>query len=57
MKKIQKKARQDNKGGKDVDNDEKKINIKEEEQSKLRNNRNLSFLIHYVRSSHNSFLQ
>lgn len=57
MKKIQKKARQDNKGGKDVENDEKKINIKEEEQSKLRNKRNLCFLIHYVRSSHNSFLQ
>lgn len=34
MKKMQKKARQDNKGGKDLENDEKKLNVKEEEQSK-----------------------
>ncbi|XP_064214842.1 LIM homeobox transcription factor 1-alpha isoform X2 [Tribolium castaneum] len=33
MKKMQKKARQDNKGGKDADNDDKKLNVKEEEQS------------------------
>ncbi|KAJ8981857.1 hypothetical protein NQ317_017535, partial [Molorchus minor] len=33
MKKIQKKARQDNKASKDVENDEKKLNVKEEEQS------------------------
>lgn len=32
---MQKKARQDNKGGKDPENDEKKLNIKEEEQSEL----------------------
>lgn len=39
MKKMQKKARQDNKGGKDAENDEKKLNIKEEEQSEwLHNN-------------------
>lgn len=34
MKKIQKKARQDNKTPKDTD-DEKKVNVKEEEQSKI----------------------
>lgn len=34
MKKMQKKARQDNKAGKDPENDEKKLNVKEEEQSK-----------------------
>lgn len=33
MKKMQKKARQDNKEGKDAENDEKKLAIKEEEQS------------------------
>lgn len=35
MKKIQKKARQDNKGGKDAENNEgeKKVSVKEEEQS------------------------
>ncbi|KAJ8948331.1 hypothetical protein NQ318_019316, partial [Aromia moschata] len=33
MKKMQKKARQDNKGPKDLENDEKKLNVKEEEQS------------------------
>ncbi|XP_072401060.1 LIM homeobox transcription factor 1-alpha-like [Diabrotica undecimpunctata] len=33
MKKMQKKAKQDNKGGKDLENDEKKVNVKEEEQS------------------------
>ncbi|KAF7269143.1 hypothetical protein GWI33_017813 [Rhynchophorus ferrugineus] len=33
MKKMQKKARQDNKGGKDVDGDEKKLSVKEEEPS------------------------
>lgn len=32
---MQKKARQDNKSGKDNDSDEKKLNVKEEEQSKL----------------------
>lgn len=35
MKKMQKKARQDNKEGKDAENDEKKLVIKEEEQSEL----------------------
>ena len=33
MKKIQKKARQDNKGGKNADDDEKKLHVKEEEHS------------------------
>ncbi|XP_018569777.1 LIM homeobox transcription factor 1-alpha [Anoplophora glabripennis] len=33
MKKMQKKARQDNKAPKDPENDEKKLNVKEEEQS------------------------
>ncbi|CAH1119668.1 unnamed protein product [Phaedon cochleariae] len=33
MKKIQKKARQDNKGSKDLENIDKKLNVKEEEQS------------------------
>lgn len=32
---MQKKARQDNKSGKDTDNDEKKLNVKEEEQSEF----------------------
>lgn len=31
---MQKKARQDNKAVKDLENDEKKLNVKEEEQSK-----------------------
>lgn len=33
MKKMQKKARQDNKVGKEAENDEKKLTVKEEEQS------------------------
>ncbi|CAH1101147.1 unnamed protein product [Psylliodes chrysocephalus] len=33
MKKIQKKAKQENKGGKDSENEEKKLTVKEEEQS------------------------
>lgn len=43
MKKMQKKARQDNKEGKEPENDEKKLAIKEEEQSRLllRSNHNL----------------
>lgn len=36
MKKIQKKAKQENKGGKDSENEEKKLTVKEEEQSKDR---------------------
>lgn len=35
MKKIQKKARQENKEAKDAESDEKKLAIKEEEQSGL----------------------
>lgn len=35
MKKMQKKARQDNKEGKEPENDEKKLVVKEEEQSEL----------------------
>lgn len=37
MKKMQKKARQDNKVSKDPENDEKKLNVKEEEPSMHRN--------------------
>lgn len=39
MKKIQKKARQDNKNGKDLETDEEKgkLKVKEEEQSKIIN--------------------
>lgn len=52
MKKIQKKARQDNKEGKDPENDEKKLAIKEEEQSELllrfnHNLINLSVIVFY----------
>lgn len=53
MKKMQKKARQDNKEGKDLENDEKKLAIKEEEQSEslLRFNHNLINLSVIVFSS------
>lgn len=47
---MQKKARQDNKGGKDAETDEKKLNVKEEEQSEFNNiNRYLiNFLFAYI---------
>lgn len=42
---MQKKARQDNKVTKDPENDEKKLNVKEEEPSMLHSQYNINYIL------------